>query len=115
MHTQSQSKIGQRNVVEIKEKGLTRQRTDRGKDYTTRHRFHYVNHAARKLLATGVNARGRAACPEREWDPRSGTWGRTPATRLNQWGSTKTPGGIKRRDPNVRVCKTYQQIGRASC
>src|SRR3954463_7635174 len=45
------------------------------KEYTMRHRLHYVNHAARKLLATEfVPENARHALNEKR-DPWSGTWG----------------------------------------
>ena len=62
-------------MVEIKEKGRTRRRADRGKEYTTRHRFHYVNHVTRKLLATEFVPENARHALNEKGDPRSGTWG----------------------------------------
>src|SRR3954465_5852053 len=89
-------KIGQHNVVEIKEKGHTRRRADCGKEYTTRHSKGYVNHAATKLLSTRIVPENARPALKEKGDPWSRIWVQNPATRLNRGVSSRTPGGIKR-------------------
>src|SRR3954467_1075572 len=102
-------RIGQRNVVEIKEKGLTRRRVDRGKEYTMRHRFHYVNHAARKLLATEFVPEDARPTLNEKGDPRSRTWGPNSCDTTRGVSTRNHRVESRERDPNVSGSKPYQQ------
>ena len=59
-----------------------------------RHSKGYVNHAARKLLATGIVPENARSALNEKGDPRSGIWVRTPATRLDRGLRSITSGGI---------------------
>ena len=66
-----------------------------------RHRFHYVNHAARKLLATEFVLENARHALNEKGDPRSGTWGANSCDTTRGVSTRNHRVESRERDPNV--------------